>query len=181
MNSPRMCVSSALEYASWSVCLAIAGLLLGSGCQRASDQANAKSLDARFLLVAEPEDAITPTEAKEAHRDVGPITLVGRIHAGDYEPFERGQASFMLSELPDAGHADGDPEHADNCPFCKRKLENAPKVVVKIMSPDGSVMPVDARELLGVKAGDIVVVRGTGKYQADVDLVEIAAEGVFRR
>jgi hypothetical protein len=151
------------------------------GCDQATTSQPSATGDSSFILSSEPDGAITPTEAMESHHDHGPITLVGRIDAGEFEPFEPGQASFMLSELPDADHAGGDPDHADNCPFCKRKLEKAPKVVVKLLTPTGEVMPVDARNLLGISKGDIVVVRGNGQYSEAINLVEITADGVFRR
>tara|TARA_R110002049_G_scaffold2750_2_gene21617 strand:- start:467465 stop:467974 length:510 start_codon:yes stop_codon:yes gene_type:complete len=151
------------------------------GCEQASETGKNATADSSFVLSTEPSGAKTPTEAMESNTEMGPIVLVGRVDAGDHEPFEAGQASFMLSELPDQDHAAGDPEHADNCPFCKRKLEKAPKVVVKILDSDGNVLATDARELLGIEKGDVVVVRGTGKYSDTVNLVEINANGVFRR
>ena len=151
------------------------------GCDQAANDQRSASVDSRFILPSEPDGAVTPTEAMASHSDPKPIVLVGRIDAGDFDPFEPGQASFMLSELPDTDHAGGDPDHADNCPFCKRKLEKAPKAVIKILAPSGDVMPVDARELLGIAKGDIVVVRGTGQYTESVNLIEIAANGIYRR
>ena len=149
------------------------------GCEQSTENRSTASIDSRFILSTEPAGAVTPTEAMDAHSDDGPIVLVGRVDAGDIEPFEQGIASFMLSELPDAEHAGGDPNHADNCPFCRRKLEKAPKAVVRVVGDDGSVVQVDARELLGISKGDTLVVRGTGGYREDIHTVEIAASGVF--
>jgi hypothetical protein len=151
------------------------------GCDRADKSEHPASVDSRFILKSEPSGAVTPTQVMETQAGYGPITLVGRVDAGEFDPFEPGQASFMLSQLPDADHAGGDPDHADNCPFCKRKLEKAPKVVVKILESGGEVMPVDARELLGIAKGDTLVVRGNGQYSEAVNLVEITADGVFRK
>ena len=152
-----------------------------AGCGPTNAPPTSAKADSQLLLPAEPAGAITPTEAMESHTEAKPIVLAGRIDAGDFDPFESGQATFMLSELPDAAHAGDDPDHADNCPFCKRKLEKAPKAVVKIVDSAGEVMPVDARDLLGIAKGDVVVVRGSGRYSETVNLVEITADGIFRR
>ncbi|MBD54608.1 MAG: hypothetical protein CMM05_05940, partial [Rhodopirellula sp.] len=109
------------------------------------------------------------------------VAIAGRIDAGDVEPFQDGVASFLISQLPEGDHAEGDPDHADNCPFCKRKLKNAPKAVVRILDDSGEVMTVDARQLLGIAKGDVVVVRGSATYLEPVNTVQIDAEGIFVR
>ncbi|MCG8650382.1 MAG: hypothetical protein MI861_11155, partial [Pirellulales bacterium] len=137
------------------------------GCdtkQAATNSGSPQSGGGKYVLKSEPADPQTPTDIKESVTKPTLIAVAGRIDAGDIEPFQDGVASFMISQLPDASHAEGDPEHADNCPFCKRKLKNAPKVVVRILDDGGKVMPVDARQLLGVAKGDVVVVQGMATY-----------------
>ena len=124
---------------------------------------------------------MTPTEIKETVTEPTSLKVAGRIDAGEIEPFQKGIASFVISQLPDDSHAGGDPNHADNCPFCKRKLKNAPKAVVQFLDADGKVLQVDARELLGVAKGDVVVVQGTAQYLEAVNTVQINADGVFIR
>ena len=136
---------------------------------------------AKYILKSEPSDAVTPTEVKESVTKPTVLAVAGRIDAGDLEPFQDGVASFMISQLPDDSHANGDPDHADNCPFCKRKLKNAPKAVVRILDGAGNVMSVDARELLGVSKGDVVVVQGLASYLEPVNTVQIDAQGIFVR
>ena len=65
--------------------------------------------------------------------------------------------------------------------FCKRKLKNAPKAVVRIVDDSGSVLPVDARQLLGVSKGDVVVVQGLATYLEPVNTVQIDAQSIFIR
>ncbi len=132
------------------------------------------------MLKAAPGDApLTPTVVKETVTSPTVLSLAGRIDAGDTEPFQAGLATFVLSELPE--HGGDDPNHADNCPFCKRKLANAPKAVVQFLGDDGEVLAVDARELFGVAKGDSVVVQGTAEYLEAVDTVQINAIGIFVR
>ncbi|GAA5508848.1 hypothetical protein [Novipirellula caenicola] len=109
------------------------------------------------------------------------VVLAGKIDAGDLDPFEPGKATFVLSELPDAEHAAGDPDHANNCPFCKRKLKNAPKVVVRFVDESGELIARDAQTMLGVKKGDTVVVKGVAEYQEAINMIQINAESIYRR
>lgn len=114
-----------------------------------SDDAKAES--------AKPDDATPANTPDETSRPK--VTLVGRVHAGDLDPWEPGKASFMISELPPDGHGEG--HDSDNCPFCKRRLAKAPTGVVKFITDDGQTIPVDSRALFGLEKGQTVVVTGT--------------------
>ena len=164
--------------------IALLGLALPSGCDWSPTSSTSGPVDSqatKYLLQAEPQGAMTPTEIKETVTEPTSLAIAGRIDAGEIEPFQKGIASFVISQLPDSTHAGGDPKHADNCPFCKRKLKNAPKAVVQFLDADGKVLPIDARELLGVAKGDVVVVQGTAQYLEAVNTVQINADGVFIR
>lgn len=136
---------------------------------------------ARLVLAAEPADAKTPTEAKELVTESTDIVVAGRIYAGDIEPFQPGKATFMLSQLPAKGHGDDDPDHADNCPFCKRELEKAPKVIVNFHDEQGNPLDLDAQELLNVKKGDAVVVQGKAQFDEATHTINMDATGIYRR
>ncbi|QDT10153.1 hypothetical protein [Planctomycetes bacterium K23_9] len=155
-------------------------LLAAVGCHSSTDTGLDEQRDA-LMLSQEPADAITPTDAIEAASDSVELTLAGRIHAGDIDPFQAGQAAFMLTQLPDEGHGADDPDHADNCPFCKRRLEKAPKAIVQFKDDDGKVLDVDAKELFGIKKGDAVVVRGKVAYQEATNTLTVDATGLFKR
>ena len=58
---------------------------------------------------------------------------------------------------------------------------NAPKAVVRVLDESGEVLAVDARKLLGIAKGDVVVVRGTASYLEPVNTVQIDAQGIFVR
>jgi hypothetical protein len=153
------------------------------GCDgKSARQSELEPYRAKFVLPSAPAKAAwTPTDVKEKVTSPTSLALAGRIDAGDTQPFQAGLATFVLSQLPDQAHAGEDPNHADNCPFCKRKLANAPKAVVQFMGEDGELLAVDARELFGVAKGDIVVVQGTAEYLEAVDTVQINADGIFVR
>jgi hypothetical protein len=150
-----------------------------SGCDSASDTGLAQQRD-QWMLSQEPADALTPTDAMEVS-ETQEIVLAGRIHAGDIDPFQAGLASFMLTQLPDEGHGADDPDHADNCPFCKRRLEKAPKAIVQFKDDQGEVIKIDAKELFDVKKGDVVVVRGNVAYQEATNTLTLDATGLFKR
>jgi hypothetical protein len=154
---------------------------MGCGSQQVATYSGPLSNGNQYILETEPAGALTPTDIKESGDQTALMVLAGRIDAGDIEPFQTGAASFIMSQLPDQSHAGGDPTHADNCPFCKRKLKNAPKAVVRIVDDSGSVLPVDARQLLGVSKGDVVVVQGLATYLEPVNTVQIDAQSIFIR
>lgn len=89
---------------------------------------------------------------------LGEVTLVGRIYGGKLEPFDRENASFTITILPDLGHSHDDP---GDCPFCKRRAENAPFAVVEIRDNSGNLIKTPADKLLDLAKNQDVVVRGT--------------------
>ena len=136
--------------------------------------------DSVWLASKPPGDVITPTAVKEAEGEALVATVAGRIDAGDMSPFQSGQLAFMLSQLPEAGHESDDPDHADNCPFCKRKLANAPKAIVQWVGDDGSVLAGDVQAALGLKKGEVIWATGKAQYIAAVNTVIIDASGLYR-
>ncbi|MDV6029563.1 MAG: hypothetical protein F9B45_05545 [Phycisphaera sp. RhM] len=167
-------------------CWTLAGC--GGGSDSSFENASSTSLgptptqDVSFVLTEMPDGEVsTPTEIKEAGTDAVSVVLGGRIDAGAADPFQPGQLAFMISQLPDEGHGEGDPEHADNCPFCKRKLENAPRAIVQFKGPDGGILEGDARQTLALEKGDVVYVTGMAQYNPAVNTVMVNATGVFRK
>jgi len=106
------------------------------------------------------------------------VSVIGRIFAGELEPWDPGQAAFLIAELPDEGHGEG--HDADNCPFCKRKAARAPTAMVQFVDDSGAVIPIDARKLLGVEKKDVVVVVGEA-VPGDLNSMVIRATGLHRR
>ncbi|WP_149753003.1 hypothetical protein [Rubripirellula obstinata] len=119
-----------------------------------------------------PPDQIPPDE---------PVVIAGRIDAGDFEPFSKGEATFVMSQLPDEGHGEDDPDHADNCPFCKRTLQNAPKVLVRFQGSDGEIIPTGADELFGLAKDDVVVVKGDATFDSAVGTITVNATKIHRQ
>ena len=173
----------------WSRSFALVVLACGLvGCEAGVDtvetipgsDSQATSADAMVLSEMPEGDVVSPTDVMELEGQPSTAVLAGRITAGEMDPFQPDELTFMLSQLPDEGHGADDPDHADNCPFCKRKLENAPKAIVQFRGTDGEVLKGDARKRLGLQKGDVVYVTGTSTYNADVNTVMVDATGIYR-
>ena len=128
--------------------------------------------------------AKTPTEIKEAASESGEareVLIAGRIDAGEFTAFGKGEATFILSQLPDDAHGGDDPNHADNCPFCKRKLKNAPKAIVRFEDSEGEVIAVAVDQLFGLTEKDIVLVQGQARYDKLLNSVLVKATKLSRK
>ena len=163
--------------------------LIAVGCDRSQEDfetaplpAAEQTSTASLVLDSMPEGQVmTPTEIEELGSGETSVILAGRIDAGEVDPFQPGELSFMISQLPDEGHGADDPEHADNCPFCARRLANAPRAIIQFRGPDGNVLSGDARQVLSLEKGDVVYVTGMAQYNPAVNTVLVNATGVFRK
>lgn len=136
--------------------------------------------ESKFLLAKMPEgDVFTPTKVKELGGETVSTVLAGRIQAGDVDPFQPDQVAFLISEVPDLKFAD-DPDHVDNCPFCKRALAKAPKAIVRFRGKDGEILSGDARAILGLSKGDVVYVTGTAHFNDAINTVIMEATSLYR-
>ena len=134
----------------------------------------------KLLLQSEPANAVSLTEAKTALAEENAVVLVGRIDPGALSPFEKGKATFVLSEAPD-DHGDGKDHDASACPFCRRKSEEAPLAQIDFQDENGKLIPVGADRLLNLKKGQVVVVQGRGHYDKDTDTLIVRGETLFVR
>ena len=162
----------------------VVGLHVGFCLISAAASVDVKQARANLLLQKEPAGAITPTAAKAAVAK-GPkrIVIAGRIAGSKgMDPFVKGKASFAMLQLPD-DHASQPGHNADDCPFCKKRLAQAPMVAVQFVGNDNKELPIDARDLFGVKDGEVVVIRGVASFNAKLALpiIQLQADGIFIR
>ncbi len=163
------------------VCCLLPVLLL-VGCTGESLDPATMSLRDKFMLTTQPAEPLSLTAVAEqltaspTPAEPQEVIAIGRIYAGELEPWEAGKASFVLSELPAEGHGEG--HDADNCPFCKRRAERAPTAVVRFLDDQHQTLAVDARKLLGVEKGQTVVVQGTVTL-GELNSLHLIAERVF--
>ena len=146
------------------------------GCNNAVDQ-KLIELRSQFVLAEEPASPVTIETAIAGIAEKSDVTLLGRINAGTSEPFDSAQATMVLSEAPDPAH-NHDP---GDCPFCKRRLENAKSCIVRFLDDKGEVIKQDAQKLLGVAKDQDVVVTGKATLLTDLDILQVDASGLFIR
>ncbi len=185
----RLRPSTLAALLAMSASLVSFGLAGCDGVQSSQTASEPGDLASEHLIEIAPSDPTSLTQAAEeldGSQDSAETTdspremvLIGKIDAGDFPAFQDGQATFMLSELPADGHGLDDPDHEDNCPFCKRRAEKAPKAIVNIVGPDGKTLGTDARELLGVAQGDRVIAVGNATYDKSVNAITLQCSGVY--
>ena len=157
-------------------------MLAATGCSDAAGPAAAgkpSAEGAAFLAKSEPAGGKGVGEAREAAEDGKEVTLVGRI-GGDANPFVDGLAAFTIVDpmVPYCADEEGCPTPWDYC--CNTDELPANSATVKLVGDDGKPIAKGARELLGVKELNVVVVRGTAKRD-DAGNLTVLAKEVFVR
>ncbi len=147
------------------------------GCS--TEDPRLQSLREQFVLRSEPTESTTIADAKAKLAENPHVNFVGRIAADEHQAFTRGRASFLVTEILPDEHGHGGKDHADNCPFCKRKAAEAPRAAVQFVDESGETLAVDARKLFGIEPGDTVVIRGTGELVTELNLLVVTADGIF--
>jgi hypothetical protein len=165
-------------------CLFVVGLI-AVGCGRVSDtpavgsqQGAATVASSSHRLTSEPSGAQDVKLARSSAKDNDDVVVVGRI-GGDANPWIDGMAAFTIVDLAlKPCEDDGCQVPWDYC--CD--LDDLPKskAMVKVVDGNGSVVPTESRQLLGVKELQTVVVRGKAKRDEAGNLT-ILASGVFVR
>ena len=164
-------------------------IVTATGCGTAADSAmttnentNAADVDAsQYQLADEPDDAIGVIVARESAEDGAPLVLVGRI-GGTASPWIDGRAAFTLLDASMSVVAKGeDSGENEMClgDCCAADRKNC-TTLVKVVDEQGKLVPVDSRELLGLKEADMVVVKGTAQKDEAGNFVMLA-RGVFIR
>lgn len=162
------------------IALMAAVLAVTGGCGRTSATTNSAPESSAYVLPAEPQGSIGVLDARTRDVDGQEVVLVGRI-GGVPNPWVQGYASFIVSDLgaPDATahkHADG-----CDCKFCAQKHRAADSIaVVEIVDGNGHLLRTDAQQLLGLKAGQTVVVRGRARVDS-LGCMTLATSGVYIR
>ncbi len=153
---------------------------LGMGCSRIEDPMIASHRQ-KMMLTSEPEQAVSLTEAKSMLSEESDIVLLGRVGSGQLDPFEKGNASFVLSEALADDHGNDDGHDASDCPFCKRRAAEAPIATIELHDEAGKPIAIGADKLLGLKKGQTVVVQGRGIYVTELDTLQVKAGKLFIR
>ena len=127
----------------------------------------------------EPAGAEEIIAARAKAKNDDEITVVGRI-GGDTNPWVKGRAAFSLvdNSLKACSDIEGDmcEKPWDYC--CETDRLPTSRVLVKLVNKQGKLVATDARELLGVKELQTIVVRGKAARDEKGNLT-IIATGVF--
>jgi hypothetical protein len=162
--------------------VALAGAVLLAGCSNASvaSQSASGGKAAEFLLAEEPADAIGILEYRELKTPPRQVVLWGKIGGGK-QVWSPSTAEFMLIDPTFALEAGGHVCTSDNCPFCKGKDEkDKAQAIVSLVDSNGNVPTVDARKLLPLEEGQMIVVRGQAEVNS-LGLLVVRAEGIYLR
>lgn len=155
------------------------GLSVLAGCGSGNDAAVAAKRS-QYLRAEEPAGATSFIDARLTLAEKPAVVLVGRISAGDQEPFVDGQAAFTVTDaFGDHGSDDGhDPA---NCPFCKRRASQpTSKAIVQFLDEQGKVVPIDARKLFDLKPNQVVVIEGEATVDP-LNVMFVAAKAIHVR
>jgi hypothetical protein len=167
-----------------SLVVAAAALSLPGCGESASPDATAPTTavsaqDGEYVLKSEPENAAGVIATRQEAQDGDEVVVVGRI-GGSENPWIDGRAAFSIvdSSLQACSDRPGDacPVPWDYC--CETDKLPEATALVKVVDDQGKLAPTDARELLGVKELQTVVVRGKAQRDETGNLT-ILASGVY--
>lgn len=165
----------------WNLCVLISGVIAAGivGCSTSDMNPSASQVkpDANYVLVTEPTGSVAVGEARNSINDGEEVVLVGRI-GGSAEPFVDGLAAFTIVDpkVPHCAAEEGCPTPWDYCCMQNDVKDNI--ATVKIVDDRGQPVSRDARELLGVKELNTVVVHGTAQRDAEGNFA-LLADKVF--
>ena len=144
--------------------------------QPAAPQAAASAEGEKFLLAEEPAGAADVRAAREKAQDNEEVVVVGRI-GGSENPWVAGRAAFSIVDRSLLACSD---REGDNCPYpwdycCETDKLPTSTAMVKVVDDNGTLVAADARELLGVKELQTVVVRGKAQRDEAGNLTVLAS------
>jgi len=151
--------------------------LAAAGCS-SSAPVSKQPVDQTLLLAAEPADPVEVLDAKDQAKDGEAVVIVGRL-GGGVKPWIDGRAAFLLVDTRVLPACKEGEKCDENCPGCSEAMLQA-STMVKFLDRNGRVRLVDARDLLGVKEEQTVVVRGVASRDKAGNL-SVAAEKIFVR
>jgi hypothetical protein len=135
-----------------------------------------------YLTSVEPQGALDVQEALAQAEDSKEVTVVGRI-GGEVDPWVEGQAAFLLVDSS-LKTCDEKGEHDCATPWdycCDTDVLPKMKTMVKVVDDSGKTVATDARQLLGVKESQTLVVRGKAKKDEAGNLTVLASQVFVRK
>lgn len=165
--------------------LIVSPLFLLSGCGGSSTatpsgtaQTPSAALDPSLVLAQEPAGAKNVAEVREKGKDGEEVVVAGWV-GGSLEPIIKGRAAFTIVDLGLPAPECTTKPYSYCCMPKEALLPNL--IMVKFVDGDGKTILKDAHGLLGIKEGDIVVVRGHLECSEDGTVNSIVANALFDR
>jgi hypothetical protein len=164
--------------------LALAALAVGCGQtttapvpQTTSTAPAASAAGAEVLLHEQPADAQPVGAVRESAEDGIEVTILGRIGGGE-NPWVDGRAAFTIVDpkIEPCKPGEGCPTPWDYC--CSTDQLPQHRALIKVVDAAGGTVERDARQLLGVKELQTVVVKGIAKRDEAGNLT-VLADRVF--
>lgn len=165
---------------SYLTATVVVGLAVGYVCLPMSAVAKAREA---VMLQQEPTGSVTIQEARKNIESQPEIVLTTRIGARELPQwYLKDSASFYVSEATPGSHYDSASDHDPNtCPFCREKYKPQDAMaMIRVVDDSGQTISTSAPELLQVKEGDIVVVKGTGSLD-DTGTLIVESKSLFIR
>lgn len=161
----------------WSIGLLIVGFSavasLGCGDSSTSPATSQATPDSTYLASSELPGSVGVGEARESVEDGEQVVLAGRI-GGSAKPFVDGIAAFTIVDpkVQSCAAEEGCPTPWDYC--CTQNQVKQNIATVKVVDEQGRPVSQDARQLLGVKELNLVLVRGKAERDAEGNLALLA-------
>lgn len=160
-----------------ALCSVVVAVLAATGCGSPA-AAHKQPINTTFALAEEPSDPIEVLDIKDQAKDGETVAVVGRL-GGGIKPWIEGRAAFLIVDTRVLPTCHDGEKCDENCPGCAEAMLAA-STMVKFLGEDGKVLPIDARELLGVQEQQTVVIRGVANRDKTGNLT-IAAQKIFVR
>ncbi len=137
----------------------------------------------KYVLVDEPAGAKPVLAVRQESKDGDDVVVVGRI-GGEVKPWVEGKAAFWIVDASIKSCKETEDDDCktpwDYCCLPKEELRGA-MATVKFVDDQGKTLASDARQLLGVKELQTVVVRGHAKRDEQGNLTVLATGLYVRR
>lgn len=153
--------------------------VMGCGRQAPAPQVSQSAPAAvpEFLLREQPANAQPVADVRETAEDGLAVSILGRI-GGGANPWVDGRAAFTIVDpkLEPCQPEEGCPTPWDYC--CSTDLLPKHQALIKFVDGNGDTVGQDARQLLGVKELQTIVVKGKAKRDEAGNLT-VLADGVY--
>jgi hypothetical protein len=162
----------------------VPGLLLsgcgGSSTATTSSPTTAKAVvpDPAYQLTELPPEFKSVAQVREQGTDGQEVVVQGWV-AGSLQPIIEGRAAFTIVDLTLPLPECTEEPYSYCCLPKEMLLPNL--IMVKFVDDEGRTIRKDARDLLGIQEGSIVVVRGRIECSEDGVVNCIVADGLFDR